>query len=107
MSKRAIANEIQFGYSPVGQLTSVVMPQVPDPEGSTPVNPNPAWTYEYEQLGQLGVIRDAKNRPTTNSYDFLGRQITRRLPMSQTETNIYDSKGRLWKHSDFKRQRTE
>ena len=39
--------------------------------------------------------------------DALGRQITQRLPMGQTNYAVYNSKGQLWKQYDFKGQRTE
>ncbi len=98
--------QINYGFDISGQLTNVVMPQVLDPEsGNTPASPS--WAYHFDLYGRLTTTTDAKGRATTNTYDALGRPLTLTLPLGQTETNLYNSKGQLWKKYDFKGQRTE
>ena len=48
------------------------------------------------------VITDPKGRQTTFTYDALGRQLTRTLPMGQTEHKVYNSLGQLETETDFK-----
>jgi RHS repeat-associated protein len=97
---------INYNYDVSGQLTNVVMPSVPDPEASFATT-NATWIYAYDLFGRLSATVDAKGRGTTNTYDAVGRQLTRRLPLGQTETNVFDAKGRLWRHIDFKGQTNE
>jgi len=73
-----------------GQLTSVVMPSVPDPEnGNNPTNP--AWTYAFDQYGRQIATVDAKGRSTTNVFDQFGRPAATRLPMTQTNWTKYNA----------------
>jgi RHS repeat-associated protein len=97
----------QFGYDVSGQLTNVIKPQVPDPEnGNNPTTPS--WSYAYDVYGRLRVTTDAKGRSTTNTYNEFGQPVARLLPMGGPgETNVYNPKGQLWKHYDFKGQKME
>jgi len=96
----------EYTYTPAGQLSSVTQPAVPDPEsGYTQVRP--IWSYQYDELGNLAVIVDAKGRATTNWYDALSRLYKQRLPLGQVCSNVYDSRGLLWKQYDFKGQYVE
>jgi RHS repeat-associated protein len=94
----------QFGYDVSGRLTNVIKPSVIDTNGH-PVNPT--WSYRYDQYERLTATIDPNSRATTNLYDALGRQISQRLPMGQTNYAVYNSKGQLWKQYDFKNQRSE
>jgi hypothetical protein len=42
-----------------GQLTSLVMPSVPDPENGGATN-SPTWTYLYDQYSRQYAMQDAK-----------------------------------------------
>lgn len=100
----------QFRYdSPLGLLTEVTLPAVQDPENSD-VLTEPRYVYEYDQYGNQTLIRDPASgggRETTFTYDFLNRQVSRTLPMGETETFEYDSFGRLHRQVDFKSQVTQ
>jgi len=99
----------QFGYDVSGQLTNVIKPIVLDPQNGNATS-NPAWSYQYDMYGRLVVSTDAKGRTNTFTYDAQGRQLTHRLPMGGTETNVYTTNGvigLLWKQYDFKGQHTE
>jgi RHS repeat-associated protein len=86
-----------------GQLTSVVMPSVPDPENGNNAT-NPAWIYAFDQYGRQISMTDAKGRSTTNVFDAYGRQISTRLPLGETNFVAYDSFGRVSNRFDFKHQ---
>src|SRR5438046_1132569 len=60
-----------------GQLTSVVMPSVPDPENNNSPT-NPAWIYAFDQYGRQVATVDAKGRATTNVFDQFGRPVATR-----------------------------
>jgi YD repeat-containing protein len=47
-----------FEYDQQGRLTAVVLPEVEDPETGEVVRPR--YEYEYDDYGQLQVIRDPK-----------------------------------------------
>src|SRR5260370_42490087 len=52
-------------------------------------------------------MTDPKGRTNTTLYDAFGRQAGQGLPLGQTNYNVFNSKGQLWKQYDFKLQRTE
>jgi len=41
--------------------------------------------YEYDQYGNLALIRDAKGRETALTHDEHRRRLTRTLPLGQTQ----------------------
>jgi YD repeat-containing protein len=97
---------VSFGYDVAGQFTGVTNALVSDPENNNqPVRP--VWQYSYALYGRLTVTTDAKGRTNVLTYDAVGRQVTRRLPLGQTDTNVYNGLGQLWKKVDCKGQRTE
>lgn len=86
-----------------GHLTSVVMPNVPDPENPGPPV-QPTWTYLYDTNSQRYAMQDAKGRGTTNTFDPFGRLVATRLPLGQTNWTTYDNLGRVYQQYDFKGQ---
>ena len=95
-----------FEYDQLGRLTAVVLPEVPDPEDADN-SVRPRYEYDYDTYGRLTTIRDPKGRETHFSYDELGRQLTRTLPLDQSECQSYNSLGQLEFKADFKGQVTE
>src|SRR5207244_13069178 len=73
----------QFAYDVSGTLTNVTKPEIPDPAHPGQFV-SPAWTYVYDQYGRQNATIDPNNHATTNPYDALGRQVTTRLPMGET-----------------------
>ncbi|MFZ2872494.1 RHS repeat-associated core domain-containing protein, partial [Zavarzinia sp.] len=95
-----------YSYDNAGRLSGVVLPSVADPEsGNNPVNP--VYAYSYDTYGRLSSITDPKGRQTVFTYDALGRQLSRKLPMGQTESQQYNNLGQLYLKTDFKGQTTE
>jgi fibro-slime domain-containing protein/RHS repeat-associated protein len=100
-----------YEYDAFGQLTAVVLPAVVNPEVYPSTTVRPRYEYEYDAYGNLALIRDAKGRETTFTYDEQGRRLTRTLPQVdgeplRTETSAYDDLGRLESHTDFTGQVT-
>ena len=109
-----------YEFDPFGNLTAVVLPPVRDGEatpstfGSYPLA-RPRYEYQYDPHGNLALIRDAKGRETTFTYDEQGRRTSRTLPLGQlaenagrfVETWTYDDLGRTDRHVDFKGQVTD
>jgi RHS repeat-associated protein len=96
----------RFEYDNVGRLSAAILPQVADPENGNHFV-NPRYEYEYNPSGTLNLIRDAKGRETNFTYDELNRQLTRALPLGQTERTAYDAFGRVNRKTDFKGQVAE
>jgi RHS repeat-associated protein len=98
-------NLTQFAYNLSGQLTNVIKPPVPDPENGGTASPK--WSYIYDTNGNQIAAFDPKGRATTNFFDAFGRQLSQRLPMSETNFVAYNSLGQVATNYDFKGQRTE
>jgi RHS repeat-associated protein len=95
-----------IGYDAQGRLTSVNLPQVPDPANASQLT-SPRYEYDYSAQGTLLGIRDPQGRETRFAYDHLNRQTRRTLPLGQAENAEYDNYGRLARKTDFKGQVTE
>ena len=96
----------EFEYDVLGRLTAVVLPEIPDPENNSVLS-HPRYEYDYDIYGRLASIRDPKGRETQFTYDELGRQLTRELPLGQSECQSYNALGQLEYKADFKGQVTE
>jgi YD repeat-containing protein len=96
----------EFGYDAQGRLTSVNLPQIPDPANTSQLT-SPRYEYDYSVQGTLLAIRDPQGRETRFAYDHLNRQTRRTLPLGQAENAEYDAFGRLSRKTDFKGQVTE
>ena len=57
--------------------------------------------YEYDELGNLVVQRDARGRETLYEYDGQGRRTASILPLGQRSTTEYDAAGNLIRTTDF------
>ncbi|MHC4479201.1 MAG: hypothetical protein ACYTEL_26570, partial [Planctomycetota bacterium] len=79
----------------------------------------PRYEYTYDDYGNLITITDKlKQTPDTNQvdansarettfvYDYLGNQVSRKLPSGKVETKEYNEHGQLIKSTDFKKQVT-
>ena len=86
-------------------MIAVLLPAVPDPEHANALT-RPRYEYFYDTYGRLETIRDPKGRETQFTYDQFGRQLTRQLPMGQTESQAYNTLGQLEYKLDFKTQVT-
>lgn len=103
----------------------MILPEVENP-ADTQQMVRPRYEYEYDAQGNRTVIRDnvvqigstvyydhdgiAGNdvRETLFTYDDFGNQLTRELPMGQTESFEYDEETlRLILHTDFEGNITE
>ncbi len=94
----------EFEYDAMGRLAKVIKPQVDDGNGNMV---NPEWSYSYNIYGNLARITDPKGRENTFTYDQYGRQLTRTLPMGQSESQEFNTLGQTVKKTDFKGQVTE
>lgn len=70
----------------------------------------PVYSYTYDAYGNLKTITDPvgnstasdpDDRITSLTYDLSGRQLTRTLPLGQSEEFRYDSLGRQVFHRSF------
>ena len=91
-----------FEYDNLGRLSAVVKPQVFDPEGGT--NARPRYEYQYDQFGNILLIRDPKRRDTKFTYDALGQLLSHTLPLQQTEYQSNNVIGQVDSKVDFKGQ---
>ncbi|UDQ98297.1 RHS repeat-associated core domain-containing protein [Lentisphaerota bacterium WC36G] len=93
----------RFEYDEMGRLAKVIKPQV---ENSSGTMTTPEWNYDYNQYGQMEKITDPLGRETTFTYDEYGRQLSRTLPMGQTESQEYNTLGQLVKQINFAEEQT-
>ncbi len=93
-------------YDDAGRLTAVSLPAVPDPLASNALV-RPRYEYEYDGNGNLILIRDPRGRVTRFAFDEYNRPVARTLPMGQTDRLLYNAKGQLVRHVDFKGQAIE
>jgi len=86
----------RFSYDLLGRLTQVILPNPSN--GQNPplvdgVSPSAAGTlvtkYEYDEQGNKTAQIDAEGRRTAWSFDEVGRNLTRALPMGQVESNVH------------------
>jgi len=117
-----------YEYDDQGRLSAVRLPAVPDPDnGNTPKRPT--YEYGYDAQGNQTLIRDPLLRETHFTFDALGRQLTRTLPLGVgqasslssgtdvrsiagdsgafTEGFWYDDRGRQVRHESFEGVVTE
>ncbi|QDV86444.1 tRNA nuclease WapA precursor [Stieleria magnilauensis] len=89
----------EYEYDAAGRLTAVILPEVDDPITGTRVRPR--TEYEYDELGNLVVQRDARGRETLFEYDGQGRRTATVLPLGQRSTTTYDAVGNAISTTDF------
>ncbi len=101
-----------FEYDSSNRLKTVGLPAVLNPATGTMVNPR--YEYGYDERGNQNLLRDPLGRETRWTFDALGREIERRLPVGLgpdgiqgtiddstipegtfAETRTYDPKGRI------------
>jgi YD repeat-containing protein len=83
----------QYEYDDAGRTTAVVLPEVIDP--LTGELTNPRYEYGYDDQGQQTSITDPNGHTTNFTYDHLGRQLTRTLPLGTltgVESSHYDDR---------------
>ncbi|MGE5609729.1 MAG: putative Ig domain-containing protein [Bacillota bacterium] len=87
-----LGRRTDYEYDDAGRLTAVVLPAI---NPADPTSPRPRYEYGYDQYGNrtslsdnIAVVSDVVNRDdarlTTYTFDFLGRQLSRTLPLGQT-----------------------
>jgi RHS repeat-associated protein len=89
-----------FSFDSSGRLSQVQLPAVPNPRNNDALE-RPTYQYRYNSFGQMSQLIDAHGRITNFHFDALGRSTGRTLPMGQTETTVYDSRGRQVLHVTF------
>jgi RHS repeat-associated protein len=106
----------RFEHSKNGQLSAVVLPAVANPEdGNNLAHPRYEYTYDTygNSIAQTDKLAQDPNtgdvdanyaRTTYFTYDYLGNQLTRKLPNGKVEYKEYNTLGQLTKATDFKRQ---
>ncbi|MCS7469110.1 putative Ig domain-containing protein [Stieleria sp. ICT_E10.1] len=88
-----------YEYDAAGRLTAVVLPEVDDPISGSRVRPR--TEYEYDELGNLVVQRDARGRETLFEYDGQGRRTATVLPLGQRSSTTYNAVGNVISTTDF------
>jgi RHS repeat-associated protein len=58
-------------------------------------------TYAYDEQGNKTTQTDALGRVTAWTYDKNGRNLTRKLPLGQTESFAYNTAGERTQHTTF------
>jgi RHS repeat-associated protein len=98
----------RYSYDKLGRLLSVILPNPstganpPLVDGASPANSGTLVTsYEYDEQGNKTAQIDAEGRRTTWSYDQVGRNLTRKLPMGQVESMVYNTAGERIQHTSF------
>ena len=105
-TQEAPSRKVTYEYDAQGRLAKVIKPQVLNPDNNNELV-HPQYSYAYDPYGRLSKITDPKGRSTHFSYDALGRQLTRTLPMGQSESKVYNTLGQLESKTDFKGVLTE
>ncbi|NQX64626.1 EndoU domain-containing protein [Paenibacillus alba] len=80
-----------FDYDYAGNLTVFKDHDVP---------PQNITRMEYDVLGHLTAVTNAKNEKTTYQYDYLGKILKTTFPDYNTKQNKYDELGRLIQTTD-------
>lgn len=80
-----------FEYNYVGHVTTFKDHDVP-PQNTTKM--------EYDVLGHLTAVTNAKNEKTSYQYDYIGNVLKTTFPDNNTKLNKYDELGRLIQATD-------
>ncbi len=99
-------NTTNYQYDSSGELTAVILPAVADPNNGGALT-RPQYTYTYDNYGDLLSIADPEGNVTSFTYDAFDDQLSKTLPLGQTEYVEYDQYGRVWRQLDYKGQVTE
>ena len=98
----------RHSYDRLGRLLAVVLPNPstganpPLIGGASPANSGTLVTsYEYDEQGNKTAQIDAEGRRTTWTYDTVGRNLTRKLPLGQVESMAYNVAGERTQHTSF------
>ena len=98
----------RFAFDIIGRVTQVVLPNPTtgaNPElvaGESPVTSGTLVTkFSYDEQGNRLSQTDAEGRTTAWSFDQLGRNLTRKLPMGQIDSHEYNRRGERTKYTDF------
>ena len=90
----------RYSYDKLGRLVSVVLPNPStgaNPaliNGESPANSGALVTrYEYDEQGNKTAQIYAEGRRTSWTFDTTGRNLTRKLPLGQVESSIYNIAG--------------
>ena len=98
----------RYSFDKLGRLLAVVLPNPStgaNPtlvDGASPANSGTLATrYEYDEQGNKTAQIDAEGRRTEWAYDVVGRNLTRKLPLGQVESFVYNSAGERTQHTSF------
>lgn len=72
-----------YDYDDQGRLKGVTLPEVTDAAGTGSTTGFAGYTYGYDIYGNQTSITDPNGHETTFTFDHLGRQLTRTLPLGQ------------------------
>ncbi|MCA9039539.1 MAG: hypothetical protein KDA65_04250, partial [Planctomycetaceae bacterium] len=89
-----------FSYDSEGRLSTVTLPQVPDPQNGNTLTA-PVYEYNYDVYGNMTKITDPLGRETDLVYNVDNLLLTRTLPVSGTEEFAFDEENRLTRSTDF------
>jgi RHS repeat-associated protein len=88
----------ELEYDGLGRLVAV---RLPNPHSGLIDSGALVTRYGYDDVGNKTSQTDALNRVTRWTYDKMGRELTRTLPLGQTESFGYDDAGQRTSHTDF------
>lgn len=86
--------ETEFKYNELGQVTSIIGPQIPNENG---VLVRPETVKEYDVAGNVKFIKDAKGNFTKTNYNARGKPIQIEHPDGTLENFVYNLDGTLEK----------